>query len=61
MIGPRDTIDKRLVQMYANVQTCNFDQINKINTEDMMKGIELMSRCNKIFIDLNNKKSQKIA
>ena len=50
-IGARDGIDRALIRQYANVQTCNFDDV-KINSEDMWDKINMLAMRNKTYISL---------
>lgn len=51
-VGARDAIDKRLVQMYAKVQTNNFELASKIDPERMMSSMDLMALNNKSYFEI---------
>lgn len=54
-VGARDVIDKRLVQIYSDVQTSNFDMVSKVDPEQMMKAISLIGLNNRALIGLKKK------
>lgn len=56
MIGARDRLDKKLVQLYQNVRTVNFDSIDRVNSNDMWNNIGLLAQTNKAFFDIQNSK-----
>lgn len=60
-VGPRDVIDKRLVQIYSNVQTSNFDITSKIDPEQIMDMISIIGLNNKAFIQIKKNHIPKIA
>jgi|GEM_PF-730739 len=51
-VGARDAIDRKLVQMYAKVQTNNFEQTSKIDPERMMSSMDLMALNNKSYFEI---------
>ncbi|EKE04731.1 MAG: hypothetical protein ACD_20C00015G0008 [uncultured bacterium] len=60
-IGPKDLIDKKLVQLYTNVRTNNFDVVSAVDPERIMNSISLIGLNNKAQIqirknDINPKK-----
>lgn len=54
MIGPRDSIDSRLVQIYANIITSNFERINIIDPDKMMQMMSISAHNNRAFVELGS-------
>ncbi|OGI04982.1 MAG: hypothetical protein A2287_07560 [Candidatus Melainabacteria bacterium RIFOXYA12_FULL_32_12] len=54
-IGPRDMIDRKLVQIYSNVQTNNLDIVSTVDPEKIMKSISLIALNNKIQVQISQK------
>ena len=52
-IGPKDMIDRKLVQMYASVQTSNFDIESKVDPDKIMQNMNIYALGNKALILVN--------
>ena len=53
-VGAKNAIDKRLVQMYANIQTNNYDKTSRVEPERIMDSMSLMALNNRTFVQVRN-------
>lgn len=58
-IGARDYIDQKLVTMYANVKTNNFELASKIDPEKMMDSMILMALNNRSYLQIKKNMEQR--
>jgi len=58
MIGARDKLDRRLVELYQNVQTINLSSVQAVNSDDMWRKMGLLSLTNRAFVDIKHNKRQ---
>lgn len=52
VVGAKDKIDRKLVSLYAKVQTNNFDITSKVDPEKMLNSMNLMAMNNKVHIEV---------
>jgi hypothetical protein len=53
-VGAKDKIDRKLVQMYANVQTNNYDKTTRVDPERIMDSMSLIALNNRNFVQVRN-------
>jgi hypothetical protein len=58
-VGARDYIDRKLVSMYANTKTNNFELAAKIDPEKMMDSMSLMAMNNKSYLQIKRNMEQR--
>lgn len=58
-IGARDYIDQKLVTMYANVKTNNFELASKVDPEKMMDSMSLMALNNRSYLQIQKNMEQR--
>ena len=56
-VGARDAIDKRLVQIYADLKTTPSESAKTVDPEKVLNSMELMSLNNKTFMQIRGRKS----
>jgi len=52
-VGAKDKIDRKLVSLYAKVQTNNFDLTSKVDPDKIMDSMYLMAMNNKTHIEIS--------
>ena len=56
-IGARDVLDQRLTAIYANVQTVNFEKDNRVEPDQVIKGLSMMAMANRAMLNLSPRKA----
>lgn len=58
-VGPRDAIDKKLINMYADKQTNSFDSTSRLDPEKVWQSMALVAINNRNFIQVKGLNSKK--
>jgi hypothetical protein len=56
-IGAKTAIDKKLIQLYAEKQTMQFNESDRIDPEMVWQGMKIIASTNRTFINLSCRKN----